>query len=79
MGLKKRFNQRGSNQRGSTFRRNEKFSTGKFTNKDNSNANSYYGCGMTGHLLKDCPLIQKDRRKSNVKMNKDNKKAMVFA
>ena len=57
MGLKKGFNPRGSNQRVPMLRGNDKVSKGKFINKDNPNTNSCYGCGMTDHLLKDCPLL----------------------
>jgi len=57
MGLKKKLNQRGLNSKGSTLKRNEKFPKGKFFHKDNTNVSSRYGCGMPGHLLKDCPLI----------------------
>jgi len=77
MGLKKRFNQRGSNQRGQPFRRNDKMSKGKFINKDNPNTNSCYGCGMIDQLLKDSPLLQKIDENQKFKMKKDNKKAMV--
>ena len=79
MGLKKRFNQRGSNQRGPMFRRNDKMSKGKFINKDNPYTNSCYGCGMTDHLLNDCPPLQKISENRKSKMKKDNKKAMVAA
>ena len=79
MGLKKRFNQRGSNQRGPTLRRNDKISKGKFINKDNPYINSCYGYGMTDYLLKYYPLLQKIRENQKFKMEKDNKKAMVAA
>jgi len=46
MGLKKRLNQRGFIQRGTTFRRNGKMSKGKFINKDNPNTNPCYDCGV---------------------------------
>jgi len=79
MGLKKRFNQRGSNQRGPMFRRNDKMSKGKFINKDNSHTNSCYGCSMANHLLKDYPLLQKIGKNRKFKTKKDNKKAMADA
>jgi len=50
MGLKKRFNQRGFNPKGSTSKRNEKFTKGKFFN---TNISSFYGWGMPGNSLKD--------------------------
>jgi len=78
MGLKKRFNQRGSNQRGPTFRRNDKMSKDKCISKDNPSTNSCHGCGMTDHLLKNCPLLQKIGENRKIKM-KDNKKATVAA
>ena len=56
MGLKKKFNQQRFNSKGSMLNINES-SKGKFFHKDNSNVSSFYGCGMPGHLLKDCPLI----------------------
>jgi len=58
MGLKKKFNQRGFNSKGSTFKRNEKFK-GKLLNKDNTNISSCCGCGMPGHLLKIIHLSKK--------------------
>jgi len=54
-------------------------SNGTFINKDNPNTNLCYGCGMKGHLLKDCPLLQKIGKNRKFKMKKDNKKVMVAA
>ena len=76
MRLKKKFNQRGFNSRGCTPKRNEKFPKSKFFNKDNTNVSSCYGCGMPGHSLKDCPLIQKVGEKRTFK-KKENKRAMI--
>jgi len=77
MGLKKKFNQRGFDSKGSTLKRNEKLK-GKFFNKDNTNVSSCYGCGMPGHLLKDCPLIQKMGESWRFK-KKENRRAMIAA
>ena len=78
MGLKKKFNQRGFNSKGPSLKRNEKFSKGKFSHKDNTNVSSCYGCGMPGHLLKDCQLIQKKGESRRFK-KKDSKRAMIAA
>ena len=78
IGLKKRFNQRGFNTKGSTSKRTEKYTTGKFLNKDNTNIGSCYGCGMPSHLLKDQPLIQKMGKKRKLK-KKEIKRAMIAA
>ena len=53
IGLNKRVNQRGFSTKGSTSKRNEKFTKGKFFNKDNTNVSSCHGCGMLRHLVKD--------------------------
>ena len=58
------------------LKRNEKLSKGKFFHKDNTNVSSCYGCGMPGHLLKDCPLIQKMGESQRFK-KKDNKRAQI--
>ena len=73
MGLRKKFNHKSFNQKGSTFKRNEK---GKSYNKNETNVSACYGCGVPGHMLKDCPLLQKvgERRKFK---RKKNKKAMI--
>ena len=78
MGMKKKFNQRGFNTKGSMSKRNEKYAKGKFVNKENANITSCYGCGIPGHLLKDCPLIQKMGEKRRFK-KKENRKAMIAA
>ena len=51
---------------------------GKFFNKDNTNVSSCYDCGMSGHLLKDCPLIQKMGESRRFK-KKENRRAMIAA
>ena len=79
MGLKKKFNQRGLSPIGSTVNRNGNFSKGKFTNKDNTNANSCYACGMASHMLKECPLTKKTRENQKFKVKDDDKKATVAA
>jgi len=75
VGLRKKFNHKSFNQKGSTFKRNEK---GKSYNKNETNVSACYGCGVPGHMLKDCPLLQKvgERRKFK---RKKNKKAMIAA
>ena len=47
-----------------------------FSNKDNTNVSSCYGCGMRRHLLKDWPLIQKMAKKRRFR-KKDSKKTMI--
>jgi len=78
MGLKKKFNQRGFNLRGSTLKINEKTSKSKFSNKGSTNVGSCYGRGLPKHLLKDYLLIQKMGKKRRFK-KKDIKRAMIVA
>ena len=46
----------------STSKRNEWNSKGKFASKVDSNQNTCYGCGVLGHMIKDCPNIKEKKR-----------------
>ena len=49
-----------------------------FSNNDITNVNTCYGCARRGHLLKDCPLIQKMGARWRFK-KKDNKGVIIAA
>jgi len=46
----------------------------RFTTKNDTNVGSCYGYGTPGHMLKDCPLIQKIGEKRKFKIKRDKKK-----
>ena len=67
--------------KGSSSSKNEKFSKGtKFiNNKNDSNLGPCFGCGLPGHIVKDCPVLQMKAEKRKHKAKKELKKAMIAA
>jgi len=45
--------------KGSSLKKNEKFSKGNkpLNNKNESDLGPYFGCGLPGHVVKDCPIL----------------------
>ena len=48
-------------------------------NKSESNLGRCFGCGLPGHVMQDCPIIQKRIEKHKQKAKKEFKKAMIAA
>jgi len=87
-GLKKmlklrRFDSKKFYKKGPSSRRNEKNSKGnKFSNdKNKTNLGPCFGCGTSGHVVKDCLVIQKkaEKWKQKAKKKKQLKRAMIAA
>ena len=58
--------------KGSLSKRNKRNPKGTFFSKDDTNQNTSYGCGLSDHMIKDCPNIKKKIREpdSNLKEKK---------
>ena len=77
----KKFDLKKFYKKGSSSSKNEKFSKGmKFSNnKNDSNLGPCFGCGLPGHILKVCPVLQMNAEKRKQKANKEFRKAMIAA
>jgi len=73
----KRFDPKKFYKKGSSSKRHEKNSKGTRTsyNKNESNLGPCFGCGLPGHVVKDCPILQKKDEKQKQKAKKEVKKA----
>jgi len=87
-GLKKmlksrRFDPKKFYKKGSSSKRNEKSSEGNKTsnNKNETNLDPYFGCGLLGHMVKDCPISPKKKNpeKRRQKAKKEFKRVMIAA
>ena len=84
-GLKKvfksrRFDPKKFYKKGSSSKRNEKNSKGnKFSSKNETNLGPRFSCGLPGHVVKDCLIIQKkvEKMKQKAKKEKELKRAMI--
>ena len=84
-GLKKmfksrRFDPKNFYKKGSSSKKNSKGN--KFsTNKNENDLGPYFGRGLPGHMVKDCPIIQKKAKKmkQRAKKEKELKRAMIAA
>ena len=77
----KKFDPKKSHKKGSSSSKNEKFSKGtKFlNNKNDSNLGPCFGCGLPGHIIKDCLVSQMKAEKRKQKAKKEFRKAMIAA
>ena len=87
-GLKKMFKSRRFDpkkfyKKGSSSKRNEKISKGNkvSANKNKTDLGLCFGCGLPGHMVKYCPIIQKkaEKMKQRAKKEKELKRAMIVA
>ena len=77
----KKFDPKKFYKKGSSSSKNEKFSKGtKFlNNKNDSNLGPCFGCGLPGHILKVCPVLQMNAENRKQKVKKEFRKAMIAA
>ena len=70
----KRFNPKKFYKKGSSLKKNKKFSEGNkpLNNKNKCNLGPYFGCDLPGHVVKDCPILQKKAKKRKPKAKKKN-------
>jgi len=62
---------------GSTSKRNEKNSKGKFASKVDTNQNIGYGYGFPDDMIKNCLNMKKKNERTRFKSKKAGKRAMV--
>ena len=77
----KKFDPKKFYKKGSPSSKNEKFSKGtKFlNNKNDSNLGPCFGCGLLGHIVKDCLVLQMKAEKRKYKAKKEFKRTMIAA
>ena len=77
----KKFDPKKFYKKGSSSSKNEKFSKGTklINNKNDSNLGPCFGCGLPGHIVKDCPVLQMKAEKHKHKAKKEFRKAMIAA
>jgi len=85
-GLKKIFKSRTFDpkkfyKKGSSSKRHKKNSEGTKTSNNNneSKLDTCFGCGLPGHVVKDCHILQKKAEKRKLKAKKKFKRAMIAA
>jgi len=57
--------------------RREKLKGNKTSNKNETNLGPYFGSGLPGDVVKDCPILQKKAKKRRQKAKKEFKRAMM--
>ena len=77
----KKFDPKKFYKKGSSSSKNEKFSKGTklINNKNDSNLGPCFGCGLPGHIVKYCPVLQMKDEKHKHKAKREFRKAMIAA
>ena len=60
--------------KGSSSKRNESKGNKISNYKNKTNLGPCFGCGLPGHVVKDCPILQKKAEKRKQKAKKKNSK-----
>jgi len=65
----KKFDPKKFYKKGFSSKKNDKSSKGNklSNNKNESSLGPSFGCGLPGHVMKDCPIIKKESRKTQTK------------
>ena len=56
---------------------NDRNSKGNFVSKTETNEKSCYGCGLLAHMIKDCPNIKKENKRTGFKSKKVGKRDII--
>jgi len=76
----RRFDSKKFYKKGTSSKRDEKTSKGNKTfNKNETNLGPCFGCGLSLHVVKDCPILRKKVEKRRQKAKKEFKRAMMAA
>ena len=77
----RRFDPKKFYKKGQSSKRNMKNSNSNKTsnNKNETNLDPCFGCGLPGHVVKDCSILQKKAKKRRQKAKKEFKRAMIAA
>jgi len=77
----KRFDPNKFYEKGYSLKKKEKSSKDNkpLDNKNESNLGPCFGCSLPGHVVKDCPILQKKVEKHKQKAKKEFKKATIAA